>query len=134
MKITLDENALKQMNLFQSITGVSPIDCLEEEETLIFVVNLEDLGKAIGKDGKNVKNLKSLFKKGIYIFGFVDDLQGFLKVLIPEARDVEIKDKKIVVTVDNDKKARVIGTNGKNIKIKRKILRRFFDIEDLKVR
>ncbi len=134
MKITLDATTLRQMNLFQNITNVSPIDCIDEDDTIIFVVNLEDLGKAIGKKGMNIKNLKSLFKKNIYIYGYVNDVQEFLKILIPDATQFDIKDNKVIAHVDNDKKAREIGPSGKNIKIKRKLLKRFFDIDDLKIR
>ncbi len=134
MKITLDQDALEKISLFQNVTGVSPIDCIDEEDVLNFVVPLEDIGKAIGKNGYNIKNLKTLLKKNIYIFGFVDDLQKFLKVLFPEAKSIDIDGKKVSVSIDNDKKALAIGANGKNIKIKRKILKRFFDIDELKVR
>jgi len=134
MKITLDSDTLKQMNLFQNVTNVFPMDCMNEEDIMIFVVKLKDIGKAIGKEGSNIKNLKLLFKKNIYIYGFVDDLQEFLKILIPEIRKVDINGKKITIYVDNDKKSKVIGANGKNIKIKRKLLKRFFDIEDLKIK
>ena len=134
MKITLDSDTLKQMNLFQNVTNVFPMDCMNEEDIMIFVVKLKDIGKAIGKEGSNIKNLKLLFKKNIYIYGFVDDLQEFLKILIPEIRKVDINGKKITIYVDNDKKSKVIGANGKNIKIKRKLLKRFFDIEYLKIK
>ncbi len=134
MKITLDQDALKHMNVFQNITGVSPIDCIDEEGVLNFVVPLEELGKAIGKNGRNIKNLKLLLKKNIYIFGFVDDLQSFLKVIFPNAKSININGRKVIVSIDNEQKAMTIGANGKNIKIKRKLLKRFFDIEELKIR
>src|SRR3989344_3685478 len=95
MKFTQD--SINLINLFEKITRARVKDCIIEDKKLIFIVNDQDLSKAIGKDGLNVKKIKNLTKKDIQIIGFSEDIVKFVSNLIYPNKADEIKfDDKIV--------------------------------------
>jgi len=55
IKITADE--MRYIALFESISGASVKDCIidEEQGRAIFIVNMGQVGVAIGKGGRNIQ-------------------------------------------------------------------------------
>ena len=47
--ITLNQEIIGFINIFENITGASVKDCFLEDEKIIFVVNPGSMGLAIGK-------------------------------------------------------------------------------------
>ncbi|MFA4917169.1 MAG: hypothetical protein WC560_10935, partial [Syntrophales bacterium] len=67
-KILYTQELMGTMALFDRITHVQLKDCFEDSNHLLtFVVNYEDLGKAVGKKALFVKRLEELFKRKIKI-------------------------------------------------------------------
>ena len=64
-KIKYDINLMKFMQLFENLTRARLKDCISGEEQLIFIVEENEIGKAIGKGGSNVRRLEDLLKKKI---------------------------------------------------------------------
>ncbi|MEN2999567.1 MAG: NusA-like transcription termination signal-binding factor, partial [Acidilobaceae archaeon] len=59
-RITVDE--LKFMSIFSEVTGVTPISCIVEEGgKLLFLASKGELGKAVGRNGRNIRGLSELF-------------------------------------------------------------------------
>ena len=134
MKVTLDSDTIQAMNFFQNFTGSSVVDCITEGEEIYFVVGHGQYGLSVGRQGAKIKNAEKLFKKNIKVFEYSTDLKEFVKNLIPEMQEAEIKDKIIEVKIRQSDRAKVIGKGGKNIKIINKFLKRLFDIDSLKVK
>ena len=134
MKLTLDQETLQVMNLFQNITGSSVVDCVIEEDELYFVVAEGKYGFTVGKGGSKIKNAERIFKKPINVVEYAPTIEGFVKNLVPFAQDIAIDDKKVLVKVKPADRPRVIGKAGKNIRIINKLLERLFDMEEMKVR
>ncbi|MCX6768792.1 MAG: hypothetical protein NTY83_03065 [Candidatus Micrarchaeota archaeon] len=57
MEISQDDLGI--INLFASICGVIPTDMVKEGKNYIFLVDPMFLGKAIGKEGANIKRLRA---------------------------------------------------------------------------
>ena len=134
MKVTLDQNAIQSINIFQTLTGSTVIDAIYEDDDVYFVIAQGQYGSTVGKNGSNIKNAERVFKKNIKIFEYSENLEEFVKNMVPGIQEFSLKDKSILVKIKPSERARVIGKNGKNIKVINKFLERLFEIESLKVK
>ncbi|MBI2565251.1 NusA-like transcription termination signal-binding factor [Candidatus Woesearchaeota archaeon] len=132
-----DTSLIQYITLFESVTKTNLKDCLSEGETLIFIVEPEQMGKAIGKNGKTVQRLQHLTKKRIKIVEFSEDVINFIKNLITPLQidDVSLKDETAIVTTSNAQiKNALIGRNSSKIKQYEKIVQRFFQVKNIQVK
>lgn len=134
MKVTLDHEAIEIMNLFQKLTGTTVIDSIADNDELYFVVREGQYGLAVGKNGSKIKKAEDVFKKMIKVFEYSEDLEKFIRNLIPESQEISIEGKEITVKVKPSDRARVIGKEGKNVKVINRFLERLFDVDVLRVK
>ncbi len=135
-KITYDLKLIKVISLFESLTKTALKDCFESKELMYFVVEPENMGKAIGKNGKNAKLLERLLQRRIRILEYSSDVATFIKNLIYPipAKQIDVSDGKIIITgQDTKSKAMLIGRNSTNINSYKDIITRYFDIKDIRV-
>ena len=133
MKIELNTETIRLMSLFQDLTGVHVLDCFENED-VYFVVAENEYGLAVGKSGKKIKNAEKVFRKSIKVFEYSSDLEKFIKNMIPQLRELSIKEGKIEVRVAPSDRSKVIGKAGYRIKVIEHFLKRFYDVENFKVK
>ncbi len=131
-----DTETLYTLRVFEDITGAEVRDCIinKNNGSVVFVVENGKMGLAIGRNGSNIKMAEKLLKKHIKVYEYSENLEEFIKNLIPHIRRVEIKEDKVIVWVDPRKKGSVIGKAGSNINLIRKILERNCKISKLEVR
>ncbi len=131
-----DTEALQMLRVFEDITGAEVRDCIVDNHngSVIFIVSPGQMGLAIGKNGMNIKMAEKLLKKHIKVFEYSENIEQFVRNLIPFIRRVEIKDDKIIAWVDPQKKGKVIGKEGSNIRLIRKIIERNCSIKNIEVR
>lgn len=138
MTVVLNTEAIKLMNLFDSITHVPAKDCIVEGNVVYFLVEEGRVKEAIGKGGSTAKTIENLIKKNVRIYEYSKDVIKFIKNLIPHARDIRVKNKDGVlvaeIKIDKAFKPIVIGREGKNIKVIKQLLKRNHKISDLVVR
>ena len=138
-EIKLTSEELRYMSLFQDITRVTARDCIIDEENnrIIFLVNQENMGMAIGKNGSNVKKLEKLLGKSIEIVGYSDNLEDLVRNLMAPAKVRSIKvvqsnsKKTIYINVDPQDKGIAIGRGGRNVARAKLILKRYMDIDSV---
>ena len=135
IKLTTDQ--LRMMSLFQSVTGATARDCVEDEKQnrVIFVVNEGKMGLAIGKGGSHIKNLQNIVKRNVELVEYSDDPIKFLKNMLNPKLILEIKMNKradgtlqAIVIVDPKKKGIVVGREGRNAEKARLLAKRYFEI------
>jgi len=139
-RITVEE--FKYMSIFSEVTGATVYRCLIDGESgrLYFLVKRGELGKAIGRNGRNVKILSEIFKRPIEVFEYSEDLTEMVKNLFPgvEILSVDVtergEDKIVVVSVKEEDKGKAIGRDGRNAKRARLILGRLFGVSRLVIR
>ena len=136
VKITGDE--MKFIQLLQNMTGATIVDCIIEDETIIFTVKKGEVGLAVGKGGEKIKRFRSMTNKQVEIFEFIEDPEKFLRNALKPAnvKDIRVVDKveggKIaMVNIDPHDKGIAIGKNGENIKKIRFLAKRYFDFENV---
>ena len=126
---------MKYISLFESLTGAKVKDCIAND-SIVFIVHDNEMGKAIGKNGSNIKRVENALKKKIKLVEFNNDISRFIQNLIFPLKVKEIKEENNIVTIygnDTRTKGLLIGRDRRNINSVRDIVKRYFDIEEIKV-
>ena len=137
--ITLDQNTIRFISVFEKITKTRVRDCIETQDKLIFIVARGQIGAAIGKRGENVKRLHEMFKKNLDVIEYSDDPERFLKNIFHNYKikgvEIEKRGTKVhaIVSVESKDKGKIIGKDGRNLKLARDILIRHHDIDGLTI-
>ncbi len=127
---------IKYITIFETLTRVSVKDCYEEEGSVYFVVPEFMAAKAIGRGGINIKNLERAFNKRIRVVAFNKNVVKFLKNLLTPVRIKEIREEGKTITLvpeDSISRGKIIGRNASNLRKLERSLKRYFDIEEVKV-
>jgi len=129
-----DSETMGLINTFESATGAAVKDCIISDRVL-FIVEENQMGKAIGKNGVNIKKMEHLLKKKIKLAEFSSDAAQFVKNLVyPNEVSVEKKEGTIIVHCkDSGTRAMVIGRERQNINSIFGIAKRYFDVAEIKV-
>jgi N utilization substance protein A len=134
IKITQDE--MKFIQLLQNMTGATIVDCIIDNDTIIFTVKKGEVGLAVGKGGEKIKRFRSMTNKQVEIYEYMNEAEKFIRNALKPAKvkDIRLVDrmegKKIaMVTVEPKDKGIAIGKNGDNIKKIRFLAKRYFQLD-----
>lgn len=138
IKITGEE--IRLLNIFRLLTGVTPKDCVIEQSAVGFLIDKEDMGLAIGKNGQNIKKVKEKLLKDVFLIHDSPNIQNFIQNLF---YPVQVKSVKVsegadgkIVTVEVQRKdyKNVVGERGERIKIAKTMAHKNFKINDINIR
>ena len=137
--IKLTEREMRYIQVFETATGATVIDCVEDNDLLVFVVNKGDIGKALARKGQRIKEIARILRKRIKVIEFADDPVAFVRNALYPAeiyepiRMTERPDGRriIVVNVNPRDKGMAIGKDGKNIELTRYLAKRHFNIDHI---
>jgi len=141
--IKFDNETMELIRIFNSTTGVETLDCVilsepDGSERIIYMISRQDIQKALGKNGINVKKLKEKLNKNIDLLVFSEDLQRFIKYLLYPARVLKIEEQTkpdgrriIMVDVHPEDKGLAIGKNGRTINKANIFVKRHFPIDSV---
>lgn len=136
-EIRLTAESIQYIALFENMTRAKILDCIPEEERLVYVVKQGDMGLAIGRNGENINRVKKAIDKPIELVEYSDDPATFLKnafgpVSVNSVNIINKNGKRLAyVEVPNKEKGLAIGRNGKNIEKVKMLARRHHTIEDV---
>jgi NusA family KH domain protein, archaeal len=139
-RIGLEE--LRYISILQDLTGAMVYRALEDDNDnrIIYLVDRNDVGKAIGRDGRNVKMLSKMLNKNIEIVEYANDIDNMVRNLLPGVTvlKVEVTErdglKTVYVKVKDDEKGKAIGRDGRNVKRARLVLNRLFNVDRVVIR
>ena len=134
-KIKFDSEIIKLITLFESMTGAKVKDCIPNDK-LMFIVEENEMGKAIGKSGANVKRIESALKRKIKLAEFSDDVAQFIRNIAYPSQIMGIKQENGSITIqgkDVNSKAMLIGRDRQNLNHLTDIVKRYFEIKDIRV-
>jgi len=135
-KIIYDMSAMKFMSLFESITRSKLKDCIIKDTLVLFIVQPNEIGKAVGAKGVNVRKLERILKKKIKIVEFSPEPVNFIKNLVHPLQVKEITEDEgvyIMTPVDLKTRGMLIGRNASHLRAYEDIIKRYFPIKELKV-
>ena len=128
--VTLSNDELKCISLFEQMTGASPEDCVIAPERVVFILKEGDMGRAIGRQGSTIKRVREAFGKQVDVFEAADTLEGFVRKLYAgmELKELKVSDvdgaKAVQISVGAKDRGAAIGRNGDRIKLARMLLDR----------
>lgn len=127
-----DTDIINVINAFENMTRTEVRDCICSD-VVYFLINPGKMAITIGKNGQNIKNAERILKKPIKVFEWNDNVEEFIKNMIPQAQKISISGEKITVTITIETRGAVIGRGGGNIKAIREFLNRNSNIKELKI-
>ncbi len=136
--IILTDEEMRHIALFESLTGVVVKDCIIDKERgrIIFVVKEGQVGKAVGRNGSNIKRLSRIFGKPIEVVEYAETVEDLIRKSLFPAKVNAVKvikradgSKIVAVSVPPAEKGLAIGKEGKNIARARLLAKRYFDID-----
>lgn len=131
--IELTADDLRYFSEFEKVTRVTPNDYTIGDSTIVFLVDQELLGKAIGRNSVNIARLKGVFRKRVIVVADSNDIELFLRNMFYNISiiSVEIReamgDRTIFVAIDEKDRGVAIGKNGERIKMLKNFLKKKFD-------
>jgi N utilization substance protein A len=122
-----DKGMLHLISIFELVTGVAPLDCIDEAEKTYFVVDKKKMGAVLSNKGKKIKTLENHIRKRVIIFAYQDTVEDFLKEVISDKIKIKETDRalKIFVCAQDSKK---VKGDGEAIK---SFLKRLYNVEDV---
>jgi N utilization substance protein A len=136
----LGKQEIQLINAFDAVVNVNARDCYVDGNTVTFLVNEQDLGQAIGKQGANVRRMRQRIGKNVEIIPYASEAPTFLKKALAVYKiDVqEIKEKEeagknsLTVKLDAENREKVLR-NMNRLKRLKAIIKKNFEIENVKL-
>ena len=135
MRVKYDSELIKLMMLFESMSGAKIKDCIANDK-ILFIVEENDMGKAIGKNGANIKKFENKIKKKVKLAEFSGDVTQFVRNLAYPAEIADVKNENGLVTIqgrDANSRAMLIGRERQNLNHMTDIVKRYFDVKEIRV-
>ena len=135
-RIKYDLDTMKLMALFEAVTHSKLKDCIISEILVTLIVEDGEIGKAVGKGGINAKSLESKLNKKVRIVEFSDDLVKFIQNITYPAKIKEVVNEDGIVTItsaDSQSRGLLIGRGASILRSYESIVKRYFDIQEIKV-
>ena len=126
---------MKLITLFESMTGAKVKDCISNER-LTFIIEENEMGKAIGRNGANIKRMENAIKRKIKLAEFSNNAVQFVKNMVHPIEVEDIREEEGIITIhgrDTGTKAMLIGRERQNLNHLSDIVKRYFDVKEIKV-
>ncbi len=79
MKKTYTVDTIRLFQLFSKITSIQPTDCFSAGNFLVFIIPKKLVAKAIGKEGKNIKQIRETLNREIKVIEEADSAETLIK-------------------------------------------------------
>ena len=138
--IMLSNENMQYINMACKVTKTNIIDCVIQNDKLIFIVQKGQLGAAIGIKAKNLERLRNLFKKSIKFVEFDSNKERFIVNLCKPYKVNKIEfegdenEPVAKLEVEISDKSKLIGKDGRNIDVIRQLARRHHSIKDVQIK
>lgn len=132
--VKMNDEEAKRMLFFQQVTGAATRDCIDDGEWLVFVVAGGEVGAAVGRRGANIATLEKLLKRRVMVVEHADTVEKFAEnIFFPTKVKTALIGERLVVNVDANDRKYVVGKGGYRIKLAKTLLKRHFNINEIKV-
>ena len=136
VKIKYDSQLMKTMSVFEQVTHAKLKDAIDQENRILFVTEENEAGRAIGRHHSNSEKLARLLKRKIKIVEFNPDIKEFIRNLVHPLNTREIEETQGTISIsagDSETKRILIGRDAKNLKDLTAVVKRFFDIQAIRI-
>lgn len=139
-EVTLDNRILGYIALFEKIGRVELRECLENEDMILFIVGEKRLSELFKRNPNIISDLKDKVNKHILVAESSRDLLTLVRNLFFRfgVKEIYINWKigqtDILVAVEQSEVGKAIGKEGRNIKLMKEAVSRFFNIKSLNIK
>ena len=137
MSNIIDMQVMRYINLFERISHVSTTNCFVYNNIIIFAVPKKLVSRAIGKDASNVKQIYSILGKKARVIEErdIDQLDRFISDIVEPSsfNKIELKNGELTLSANRQNKAALIGRNRVREQELEDILKKFYNIQKLKI-
>ncbi len=126
---------IQYINLFERVTRVRPSDCFTYGIFLVFIVQEDQLSRAIGQQGINAKKLSAVLNRRVKVVSYNGDEVGFIHSIISpvKVKDLKVENSVVTIRAGPQSKALIIGKNSLRLKELKNILERYFKVNMIRV-
>jgi transcription termination/antitermination protein NusA len=138
-EIVLSNETVQYINIASKYSGANILDCVVEDDRVVFIVEKGQLGIAIGSKAKNLDRLRMLFKKIVKFVEFDEDKTRFVENLCKPYNVTKVSFEEnnglsvARIEVNPRDKSKLIGKGGRNINMIRKMAQRHHQIKDVQI-
>jgi len=135
-KTVYDIDLIKIINLFEQVTHARVKEAFYMKDVLVFIVFEGDKFKALGKNLVNLHKIEDMLQKKVKIVEFNSDTIKFITNLIyPFKVESIVQNDKVITITDSDMKTKglLIGAKAQNLRMYEGIVKKYFEIEEIKV-
>lgn len=138
----IDLRSMRLLSTFEELSGVDVIDLVEDEEDerLVVLIPADQVGKAVGKGGSRLQDIRDKMGMTIDVVAFDEDPdQLVLNYFRPhDTQGVEMQEREdgtlvARVKVHPSDKGRAIGKGGRNVKLCGKLVSRHTEVDQVVV-
>jgi NusA-like KH domain protein len=137
MTTKLDITSIQYMNLFNRITNVKAKFLFNYASSLVFIVDFENLSRALGERENNLRRLGITFKKRVKIIAepTPEKINYFVKRLVApiKFKSIAIENNEVTIKAGPQAKASLIGRNHSNLDQLDDILKHYFKIKSVRI-
>jgi len=133
----LDQRLIGFITLFENLTRAKVKDAfIDKKERVVFIVNEGDAGKAIGKNGSNIKRISKMIIKTIKIIEYSSDVVEFIKSIIDPIKADSYDMNNNIITINSKDlhiKAMLIGRDRRNLIELNELVKKYFNNIEIKI-
>jgi len=138
MTVTLSDEAMQFIALFEDETGATARDCLIEDDRLVFLVAAGEMGQAIGPGGQHVQGVEAQLDREIKLVEDAPTAADFVASALSPAAVFNVTisendDRVAYAKVDDEDRGAAIGKDGRNIDAARELADRHHDVDDIEL-
>lgn len=137
-RVKIDNELFQLISQFSQATGVTPKETIVGlDDSISFVVDGPEVGRAVGPGGRNVKFMENALKKKVRVIVYDEDLAEFIQNVVRPLQLQGMEREGNIITMhpaDSRSRSLLIGRNAQHLRTFEQIVKRFFpDVEELKV-
>ncbi|MFH1310868.1 MAG: hypothetical protein ABIH65_00490 [Nanoarchaeota archaeon] len=130
---TIDMQEMRYLNLFEKIMKIRTRFCFRYNEAIFFCVPRYLLSKAIGENGRNIKEMSRILSRRIKVVVYpegIHNAETFIRAIVSPVnfKNLEVKNNEIIIAGGSNKAA-LIGRNKRRLLEMQKIIENFFGKE-----
>lgn len=139
-EMTVDNRMMGYIVLFEKLGRVELKECLENEDMVLFLVGERKLAELFKRNSNIIAELKDKINKHILVAEVSRDLLSYVKNLFYRfgVKEIFLNWKQgqidILVGVEQSEIGKAIGKEGRNIKLMKEAVSRYFNVKSLNIK
>jgi len=135
-----DPRKIFVFTVFTALTGITPLDYYESENTITFLIDASDARKFRNFGIEIIRNISTELKKQVEVIIYSDNLERFIQNLFRPAKVENVIKREmrngrlsLLVKVPVWDRGKALGRNSYKLYRARYFLAKYFDVEHVKI-